>query len=129
MTVSRPLPTTYARQSYMRTTVMGDATALPIAASSVDCVLAAEVLEHLPFERVPAALASMRRVVRAAVVITVPAPLLGVAAMLNIPTKGPLRVRDRLPALDPTWPGCASLLGAGPSRVSAYTYCFVLTPR
>ncbi len=45
---------------------------LPFPDKSFDVVLAAEVLEHVPFERVPEALRELKRVARHAVVVTLP---------------------------------------------------------
>lgn len=52
--------------------LVGSITKIPLPDSSVDCVLAAEVLEHIPFNEVEIALKEMRRVSRGAVVISVP---------------------------------------------------------
>lgn len=52
--------------------VVGPISALPLADDSVDVALAAQVLEHLPWEQVPAALAELARVARVGVVVTVP---------------------------------------------------------
>jgi len=52
--------------------VVGSITAIPLPDNSVDCALAAEVLEHIPFSEVPTALRELRRVARSRVVISVP---------------------------------------------------------
>lgn len=64
--------------------IVGDVTALPCADKSVDCVLAAEVLEHIPFQEFQVALREMRRVARKAVVISLPAPFVGASLLVNI---------------------------------------------
>lgn len=64
--------------------IVGDVTALPLADKSYDCVLAAEVLEHLPWDEFPQALGELRRVCRGHVVLTLPAPLLGLSLMGNM---------------------------------------------
>jgi hypothetical protein len=48
-------------------------------------VLAAEVLEHLPFEEFGTALRELRRVSRHSVIVTLPAPFFGVSALWNWP--------------------------------------------
>lgn len=52
--------------------LVGSITKIPLPDSSIDCVLAAEVLEHIPFDEVEMALKEMRRVSREVVVISVP---------------------------------------------------------
>ncbi len=64
--------------------MVGDVTALPCADKSFDCVLAAEVLEHIPFTEFTGALVEMRRVARKAVVISLPAPFVGASMLLNV---------------------------------------------
>lgn len=61
--------------------IVGDVTALPLADKSYDCVLAAEVLEHLPWEEFAPALSELHRVCRGHVVLTLPAPFLGLSLM------------------------------------------------
>jgi ubiquinone/menaquinone biosynthesis C-methylase UbiE len=53
-------------------TVRCDATALPLADASADCVTALEVLEHMPGDAPAAAAREAMRVARAAVIATVP---------------------------------------------------------
>lgn len=52
--------------------LVGSVTKIPLPEASVDYVLAAEVLEHIPFSEVETALKEMRRVSREAVVVSVP---------------------------------------------------------
>ena len=52
--------------------LVGSITKIPLPDASVDCVLAAEVLEHIPFNEVETALKEMRRVSCGAAVISVP---------------------------------------------------------
>lgn len=61
--------------------IVGDVTALPLEDKSYDCVLAAEVLEHLPWSDFALALRELRRVCRGHVVLTLPAPFLGLSLM------------------------------------------------
>lgn len=56
----------------LRPTVGADVTKLPFADKTFDCVLAAEVLEHIPFTEVSKALKELSRVSRNAIVITLP---------------------------------------------------------
>jgi hypothetical protein len=52
--------------------VVGSADALPLGDATADTVLCAEVLEHLPFERFPIALAELHRVAKKTVVLSLP---------------------------------------------------------
>lgn len=52
--------------------VVGSVTEMPIPDKKFDVTLCAEVLEHLPFEDFPRALAEIRRVTRRAVVLSLP---------------------------------------------------------
>lgn len=80
--------------------IVGSITAIPLPDNSVDCALAAEVLEHIPFSEVSTALRELRRVARDRVVVSVPdsrhtllsvdlkVPLLPrLAAFLKIPSR------------------------------------------
>lgn len=58
--------------SRLRPTAVADITKLPFADKSFDCVLAAEVLEHIPFAEVSKALKELARVSRKSIVITLP---------------------------------------------------------
>lgn len=61
--------------------LVGDVIAIPCSDDSYDCVLAAEVLEHLPWEEFGPALQELRRVSRNRVVLTLPAPFLGLSLL------------------------------------------------
>lgn len=52
--------------------IVGSVTSMPIEDKKFDVTLCAEVLEHLPFEDFPKALAEIRRVTRRAVVLSLP---------------------------------------------------------
>lgn len=75
----------------------GNVTRLPLKDRSFDCVLAAEVLEHIPFEDFENALSELRRVSRNSVIVTLPAPFLGISALLNIPRLEPKGMSVGLP--------------------------------
>ena len=81
----------------VRPTAVSDVVHLPFADASVDCVLAAEVLEHLPFAELPAALAELRRVTAGALVLTLPAPFVGLSGLLNLTKLKPRRLHVGLP--------------------------------
>jgi Methyltransferase domain len=59
-------------QSARVQTVAGDATALQFADASFDCVLCAEVLEHVPADKLAAACRELARVTRDRLIIGVP---------------------------------------------------------
>jgi ubiquinone/menaquinone biosynthesis C-methylase UbiE len=69
--------------------IVGDVTRLPLQDGAVDCVIAAEVLEHIPFEEFEVALRELRRVSRKSVIVTLPAPFLGISALWNWPLLEP----------------------------------------
>jgi ubiquinone/menaquinone biosynthesis C-methylase UbiE len=56
----------------LKPNVCADATVLPFADKSFDTVLAAEILEHIPFNEVPKALKELSRVAGKSIVITLP---------------------------------------------------------
>jgi ubiquinone/menaquinone biosynthesis C-methylase UbiE len=70
--------------------VVGDVTNLAFSDSSFDCVMAAQVLEHIPFEEFAVAVGELARVSKKYVIVTLPAPLVGLTAVLNIPTVSPV---------------------------------------
>lgn len=52
--------------------LVGSVTRIPVTADTFDLVLAAEVLEHIAWEDLPAALMELKRVTRRAVVLSLP---------------------------------------------------------
>jgi ubiquinone/menaquinone biosynthesis C-methylase UbiE len=54
--------------------IVGSVTEMPFEADSFDCVLAAEILEHIEFVDVPKALQEIARVTRVYAVISIPHP-------------------------------------------------------
>lgn len=77
--------------------IVGDVTSLPLEDNLFDCVLAAEVLEHLPFEEFAVALSELARVSRKYVIITLPAKLAGLSILLNLPYLKPIGISIGLP--------------------------------
>jgi hypothetical protein len=69
--------------------IVGDVTKLDIGDDAFDVVLAAEVLEHIPFEQFETALRELRRVSRDRVIVTLPAPLVGLSVLINLPRISP----------------------------------------
>jgi len=67
----------------IRPDIVGDVTRIPCASNSFDCVIAAEVLEHIPFSEFGKALSELKRICSGHVIITLPAPFAGVSALLN----------------------------------------------
>lgn len=63
--------------------IVGDVTNMPCESKSYDCVLAAEVLEHIPFTEFEKALSELKRVSRGYVILTLPAPFAGLSSLLN----------------------------------------------
>jgi len=57
---------------------------LDLDRNSYDIVLAAEILEHLPYEDFGPILEKLREISKQAVVITLPAPLVGISLLANI---------------------------------------------
>jgi ubiquinone/menaquinone biosynthesis C-methylase UbiE len=58
----------------LRPDVVGSVTEIPLPDASADVVLAAEILEHIPFNEFPRALEEMHRVSRRFAYITLPYP-------------------------------------------------------
>lgn len=56
----------------LRPTVCADVAAIPFGDKSFDTVLAAEILEHIPFSEVPKALRELSRLAGKSIVITLP---------------------------------------------------------
>lgn len=81
----------------LRPDIVADVCAIPLDDGAVDCALAAEVLEHIPFERFAPALRELARVSRAAVVVTLPAPLVGLSMLVNLPKIEPKQLTLGLP--------------------------------
>jgi SAM-dependent methyltransferase len=77
--------------------LVADVSNLPMDANSFDCILIAEVLEHLPFDLFVPAVRELARVSKKHVVITLPEPRVGVATLVNLPTIQPLRLALGLP--------------------------------
>jgi ubiquinone/menaquinone biosynthesis C-methylase UbiE len=69
--------------------VAADVVRIPFRDAAFDCVLAAEVLEHIPFEEFGKALAELKRVSGGHVVLSLPAPFAGVSALWNWPLLQP----------------------------------------
>ncbi len=65
--------------------IVGDVRKIPLPDGSVDAVLAAEILEHMPFDDAREALKEMRRVARTGAVISAPAPGWVFSFRLKIP--------------------------------------------
>jgi len=63
--------------------IVGDITKMPCESKSYDCILAAEVLEHIPFNEFEKALAELKRVSNGCVIITLPAPFVGISGLFN----------------------------------------------
>jgi ubiquinone/menaquinone biosynthesis C-methylase UbiE len=69
--------------------LVGDVTNIPAEAGTYDCVIAAEVLEHLPFDQFGLALSELKRVCRGHIIVTLPAPFLGLSSLINVPKLRP----------------------------------------
>lgn len=80
--------------SALRPTYVGSVTAIPLPSQSVDVVLCAQVLEHLPYEQFEGALRELARVSRHGLVLSL--PRLSRAWSVRV---GPIRRRDRIVAL------------------------------
>jgi SAM-dependent methyltransferase len=86
--------------------VMGDVRNLPLPNNSFDTVLAAEVLEHLPWEDVRLAVAEIARVARRGVVLSVPDANVAFDLTASIPNVFHLArmlARRRLPLRHALW--------------------------
>lgn len=77
--------------------IIGDIGHMPCSQGSVDVVAAFQVLEHLPFDRLPLALEEMRRVSRLGAVISLPHFRTPIKLSLAIPRLPEIRLRFQLP--------------------------------
>lgn len=73
----------------LRPDIVGSVTALPCQENSFDLVIAAEVLEHIPYEELAGALSEIRRVTRRYAYITLP----HAGAVIDMTLKLPLLPR------------------------------------
>ncbi|HVZ10827.1 MAG TPA: methyltransferase domain-containing protein [Candidatus Paceibacterota bacterium] len=64
--------TTLDIEASLEPDIVGSVTAMPAADDSYDLVICSQVLEHLPFEEFPKALAEIRRVAKKDVLISLP---------------------------------------------------------
>lgn len=65
-------------------TRVGDVRDMPYPDGSFDTILAAEVLEHIPYDDFRTALRELYRVTKSHVIVTLPSPLVGCALGLNV---------------------------------------------
>ncbi len=70
--------------------IIGDVTEIPCDDNTFDCVIAAEVLEHLPFSEFGKVLSELKRVSRGHVIVTLPAPFVGISTLINFPGIKPI---------------------------------------
>lgn len=80
---------------------VGDVRSLPAADGEFDTVLCSQVLEHLPWEDVPQAVAELRRVCRTHAIVSLPQSGTDLALDVAVPKLGRLARRERLPARKP----------------------------
>lgn len=92
-----PAVTTLDVEEELSPDVIASVTSIPLPDESHDVVLAAEVLEHLPFEDFPKALAEINRVTRRWAVISLPHWGSVFAVALKIPLLPWLRFAWKLP--------------------------------
>lgn len=77
--------------------IVASVTKMPVAGGSFDAVLAAEILEHLPWQDFPIALAELRRVTKQYAVISLPHWGSALVAAIKIPVFPWLRAVLKLP--------------------------------
>ena len=76
--------------------VRGDVRRLPFRTASADVVLCPQVLEHVPWADVPAAVTELGRIARLGLVVTLPRSRRRLAAQVNLPMLGPRRLAVEL---------------------------------
>jgi hypothetical protein len=89
--------TTLDLEPLLRPDVVGDVARLGLRDGAFDCILAGQVLEHIPFEELPVALSELSRITKRYVVITLPAPMIGLSVLVNVPLFSPIDVVLGLP--------------------------------
>ncbi|MBI4683239.1 MAG: class I SAM-dependent methyltransferase [Nitrospirae bacterium] len=72
--------------------IVGEVTGLPFGKDTFDAVLCCQVLEHIPFDMLPAALSEMHRVARKRVVISVPHGRKHIKIAVDVPFLGDRQV-------------------------------------
>lgn len=82
---------------YLKPEIVGSATAIPLPDMSVDVVVAFEILEHLPFEDFPKALAEIARVSKGDVLISIPHFGPPVRFLLKLPFLPEIRFAFKIP--------------------------------
>ena len=98
--------TTVDLDSALKPDVVADIRALPFDDRSFDTVLAAEVLEHIPWDETSAAVGEIVRVARRGAVISVPDSRLAFTMESRLPNAlhiGRLAIRRRIPLRDALW--------------------------
>lgn len=76
--------------------VVGSVTALPFAAGTFDAAVCCQVLEHVPFELLPAALAELARVAKHRIVLSLPDVSRYYSMDLRLPGRASLHLACRL---------------------------------
>lgn len=77
--------------------IVGKINSIPLPDNSVDCVVAFEVLEHIPFEEVPKAIVEMMRVTRKNVIVSMPHFGPPIKFVLKLPFLREIRLSFKIP--------------------------------
>lgn len=85
--------------------IVGSVEKIPLPDKSVDVVLCAEVLEHLPFDRFEACIAEIERVSRLGAVMSLPHWGYTIRIILDLPGLPPIRWAWKLPIARTISPG------------------------
>jgi hypothetical protein len=81
--------------------IVADLTTFHCNAPAYDAVIAAEVLEHLPYDQFEVCLANIRKATKNFALITLPAPLVGLSVGINLPKVDTFAIHLGLPLLKP----------------------------
>ena len=77
--------------------ILGTIDAIPLPDNAVDCAVAFEVLEHIPFEKVPKALSELMRVSRKNVIVSMPHFGPPIKFVLKLPFFKEIRLSFKIP--------------------------------